>query len=952
MPESAENQTLVCEQCGAPLHSRDGEIDCLHCLLTGGIEPATEETSLPNDSDTRVYQHYEILTSPNGLPWELGRGAMGTTYKARDRNLDTPVALKVINTRFSARPDARQRFLREAQGAARLRHPNVASVFHFGTINTLPNPDGAPLTAEEQADAGDCFYAMEFIEGETLETRLRRTGPLSPIVAVRVAMQVTRALAAAEKRGLVHRDLKPSNIMLAIEEENSGITGEPSESWVKVIDFGLAQLDRKEATSGTKFSGTVAFSSPEQIEGREVDSRADIYSLGVTLWYSLTGKVPFIGSGSGARELPVTELTDRAVPAPLIAVLESMLAPNPQDRPASAVVLSELLQNCLQDLELHSRPRFALLSGHRGRAWAAVLGLAAISIVAVAYFVGTGWTSEDKSIAVLPFKNLSADTGDRFFAEGLEDDIVSRLVKIRDLKVISRLSSLRYPADAPRNLPEIGRSLGVRHVLQGTLRRQGDRVLLNVALIDTHTGHELWSERYDRTLADAITLQGELANAIADALDARISPQEKIDVHDKSTVNPDAYVLYLRGRRFDNSPTFAISDNEAAQALYSQAIALDPSFALAHARRGAVLAFLYRYRGPSDELRKNAYAEVEEALRLRPDLGEAHLAKGLCFYRVDRDFDRALPELETARRLLPNDTEADSFIAYTHRRRGKFREARSELERVLSRDPRNVTYPEELYTTGYLLRDWPYAAERIRQAEAIAPATPLLKVERALVDLWRDGNLTPLHQVFAGIKSYGDPEGCLAWLRWDAAMLERDFSAADEAIDMFPFETLPSVFGSPVPKSYMKACIALANGDRAQAQELFEIARPVLEAEARAHQESELRHARLGLLYAYMGRKAEAISEGKRAIELKPVATDAYDGPEQLCNLALIYAWVGEPDQAIAIIRKQLPAPAGVFFYEASMSWWELRLRWQWDPLRRDPRFQEILAAPEPATIY
>jgi len=183
MPESGENQTLVCEQCGAPLHSRDGEIDCLHCLLTGGIEPATEETSLPNDSDTRVYQHYEILTSPNGLPWELGRGAMGTTYKARDRNLDTPVALKVINTRFSARPDARQRFLREAQGAARLRHPNVASVFHFGTINTLPNPDGAPLTAEEHADAGDCFYAMEFIEGETLETRLRRTGPLSPIVA-------------------------------------------------------------------------------------------------------------------------------------------------------------------------------------------------------------------------------------------------------------------------------------------------------------------------------------------------------------------------------------------------------------------------------------------------------------------------------------------------------------------------------------------------------------------------------------------------------------------------------------------------------------------------------------------------------------------------------------------------------------------------------------------------
>ena len=225
-------------------------------------------------------------------------------------------------------------------------------------------------------------------------------------------------------------------------------------------------------------------------------------------------------------------------------------------------------------------------------------------------------------------------------------------------------------------------------------------------------------------------------------------------------------------------------------------------------------------------------------------------------------------------------------------------------------------------------------------------------MERALVDVWRDGNLAPLHQVFAAIQSYGDPEGSLAWLRWDAAMLERDFSAADDAIDMFPFETLPSVFGSPVPKSYMKGCIALAKGDRAQAQELFEIARPVLEAEALAHPDSEVRHARLGLLYAYMGRKAEAISEGNRAIQLKPVARDAYDGPEQLCTMALIHAWLGDPDRAIAMIRKQLPAPAGVFFYEASMSWWELRLRWQWDPLRKDPRFQEILAGPEPATIY
>jgi TolB-like protein/Flp pilus assembly protein TadD len=671
----------------------------------------------------------------------------------------------------------------------------------------------------------------------------------------------------------------------------------------------------------------------------------------------LTGKIPFIPSTDGTAPaqrnapLPVDQLAVRSVPGSLIALLESMLAPDPRDRPASAIALGEMLHRCMESLTVAPIPRF--MSATRRKVWAGALGLAAAVVVALAsYFFSAGTPPQDKSIAVLPFRNLTKDPANAFFAEGLEDEILSRLVKIRDLKVISHLSSSRYPATGQRDLSAIGRSLGVRHVLEGSFDRAGDRVVLHVALADTRDGHQLWSERYDRTLADVITLQGDLATAIADTLNATLSPQEENDVQDKSTGNPDAYVLYLRGRKFDNSPTFAVSDNEEAQALYSQAIALDPGFALAHARRGAVLAFLYRFRGPSEDLKKTAYGEVREALRLRPDLGEAHLAKALCSYRIDRDFNRALPELEIARRLLPNDTEADSFTAYIHRRRGEWRAARAGLERVFSRDPRNVTYAEELYTTGYLLRDWRFAAEHIRQAEAIAPTTDLLKVERALVDLWRDGNLGPLQKVFVDIKSYGDPEGTLAWMRWDAAMLARDFAGAQNAVDGFPFETLPSVYSGPVPKSYLKGCIALASDETARAQQFFEMSRPVMEAETLAHPESELRHARLGVLYAYMGRKAEAIREGKRAVELKPVAIDAYDGPEQLCNLALIYAWVGEHEEAISMIEKLLRMPGGVFFYEASMSLAELRLRWQWDPLRQHPRFQKLLAGPEPRTEF
>jgi TolB-like protein/Flp pilus assembly protein TadD len=636
----------------------------------------------------------------------------------------------------------------------------------------------------------------------------------------------------------------------------------------------------------------------------------------------------------------------------VISLLETMLAFDPKDRPASASVLVAMLNRCLQKVD--GRNQLTWSSPSRGgRSLMIAIGIATVAVAALAlYLFFGGVRGEDKSIAILPFRNLTNNPGNAFFAEGIEDEILDRLVKVRDLKVISHLSSSGFPADVPRDLPAISRALGVRHILEGSFNRTGDRVVLHAALVDTADGHQLWAQTYDRTLADVITLQGELATAITKALDATLSPREKHDVRDKSTGNPDAYVLYLRGRKYDNSPTFAVSDNEAAQALYSQAIALDPGFALAHARRGAVLAFLYRFRGPSEDLKRESYREVEEALRLRPDLGEAHLAKALCLYRIDRDFSGAMPELETARRLLPNDTEADSFIAYIKRRRGDWRAARAGLERVYSRDPRNVTYPEELYTTSYLVRDWKTAGQRIRQAESIAPNTELLKVERALVDVWRDGNLEPLQKVFSQIKSYGDPEGTLAYMRWDAAMLARNFPAAGEAIDQFPFDSLPSVYSAPIPKSYLQGCVALASGETRKAEQLFEATRPVMEAEVLAHPDSALRHDQLGLLYAYMGRKSDAVREGKRAVESMPTALDAYDGAEHLCNLALIYARTGEEKQATAMLQKLLRTPGGVSFHEASVSQWELRLRWQWDPLRKSPGFQKLLTEPEPATVY
>ncbi len=585
--------------------------------------------------------------------------------------------------------------------------------------------------------------------------------------------------------------------------------------------------------------------------------------------------------------------------------------------------------------------------------WTIAATLTLLALLLVIYLAKRPSEGTEKSIAVLPFRNLSHDSANAFFAEGVQDDIVSRLIKIRDLKVVSRLGAAQYAADKPRDLRDIGHALGVRHLLEGSLRREGDRVRLHVSLVDSRDSHEVWSEGYDRTLADAINLQGELAADIADALDATLSPNEKVEVRAQTTYSADAYILYLQGRELESNPAFAISAYEGAEALYRHAVNLDRHFALAHARLSITLGLLYRFRGSSEELRASAREEAKKALELNSHLGEAHLALGLYYYRVERDYPRALPELEMARKLLPSDTEAEVTIAYVHRRQGRWRDARREQEAVRLRDPVYHEFERELDATACLLRDWPSATTHAARAVMLAPKMGLLQGEQALVPFWWKGDLNPLRTFSDGVKGYGDPEGMAAWTRWDTAMLYRDFVGAQRAVDEFPLQTLPSVWGAPVPKSYLEGCIFLAQGKAFKATEMFEVARPAMEAELISHPADSLRHARLGLLYAYLSRKNDAIREANRAAELAPIAKDAIDCHQRLCNLALVYGRVGEATRAISLIQTLLREPGCVSpLNEASLSLWDLRVRWQWDPLRSDARFRQILAGPEPTTVY
>jgi TolB-like protein len=565
-----------------------------------------------------------------------------------------------------------------------------------------------------------------------------------------------------------------------------------------------------------------------------------------------------------------------------------------------------------------------------------------------------GTTEADRrSIAVLPFENMSSEADDTFFADGIQDDLIASLAKIEELKVISRTSSATYRDPGKRDVREIGQQLGVAAVLEGRVRRTADRVLVNVSLIDTTDGRQLWADRYDRTLADSLTLQGELAKEIASALHATLSPEEKARVEAKPTDNPDAYVLYLRARDYQTRPIPLKEDNDTAAKLYSEAIALDPDFALAHARLSATLAYSHLYFSPTEEIARRARAEADEALRLRPDLGEGHLARALCFYWTQKDYESALRELEIAARLSPNDVEAESIRGYIRRRQGRWSEALAALEHSIARDPRNGQIAGELFATRYAMRNWPEAARAGERAMAVALDLPTLRVNRGYIDFWARGDLAPIRSALAAVPAGLDPDGSVTLARWDVALLSGDFAAAERAVNDSQVEAPRTVFGTPFPKSYLLGCVALARGDAAAAQPLFEAARPAMEAEVAAAPLDAFRHGHVGLLYAYLGRKDDALAAGRRAVELMPITKDGYDGTFIAALFALIHARTGGSEEAIDMIERLLVTPGPVMpFYEASMTLTELRTRWQWAPLRQHSRMQKLLAAPEPPTLY
>ena len=560
----------------------------------------------------------------------------------------------------------------------------------------------------------------------------------------------------------------------------------------------------------------------------------------------------------------------------------------------------------------------------------------------------SGEAIPEKSIAVLPFANFSDEKANAFFADGIQDDILTSLAEIKELRVISRSSVIQFRDGTARNLREIAKTLGVANILEGSVRREGDRVVVNVQLIDARNDRHIWANRYDRTLVDSLGLQGELAGEIADALRANLSADEKARVAIKPTQNPNAYVFYLRANQISRNPDTLLQDYKTAEQLFMQAITLDPDFALAHARLASVRAEVFHFYEPTDAWKTKARTEAETALRLQPNLAEAHLALGQCIYWMDHDYERALEQFEIASRLSPGNGDARRLVAAIKRRQGKWEEALQAYEQVAKVDPQNPNTVREVLFTNTAMRRWPEAARWGERMRAMAPASLVAKIQSGYVDFWWKGDTQLLKSLVDQVPTGVDPDGAITATRWEVAMLQRDYFAAKKVLETFSANELSYTNAGTTPKIFFEGCIYLAQGVNVKAQEALELARPALEAAVQEAPASAERHAILGCLYAFMGRKDDAMREGRLTVELKPESTDAVDGTLMSGYLALIYARVGENDLAISLIDRLLKIPGPVDSANYSITVNDLKYRWEWDPLRTDPRFQAIVTEKKP----
>src|SRR6266481_1958295 len=937
----------VCRKCGAEILADAPEGLCTACLFEVGLGLLTRAfTAAGQDSAENVepseanaashskkaaaqakaptdFGDYELLE-------EIGRGGQGVVYRARQKSLNRTVAVKVIGLGHWATEAHLKRFRREAEAAAHLEHPGIVPIHEVGERD------------------GSCYFSMKFVEGGQLDEVVRRE-PMALRRAAELIVKVARTVHYAHEHGILHRDIKPGNILLDQK-------GEPH-----LTDFGLARLVETESTVTRTMEvlGTPSYMAPEQAGGNntKLTSATDVYGLGAVLYQLLTGQPPFAGGTTyeTIRLLLDTEPRPPRVLNPkmdrdLSTICLKCLEKDPARRYPSALALAEDLERWLKHEPIQARHTGIL---GRGRKWVRrnpTTALLVTSLVALAAVSGwVIWKSElihrpvTTGIAVLPFENLNDEKEHTAFADGVQDDILTKLAKIADLKVISRNSVMEYRGK--RNMRQIGDALRVSHVLEGSARRNGSRIRLNAQLVDTRTDTHVWAEEYDRDLNDLFAIQSEIAQKVAERLHAKLSTSEKASIEERPTQDLVAYDFYVRAvsliynAQLPSQANFV--DRSEAVELLNKAVARDPNFFLAYCQLAFVHDLVYQQEIDHTPARLAlAKSAIDSAFRLRPDSGEAHLALGWHLYLGYSDYARARAEIAVAQQSLPNNPVVYELAGLIDRRQGRWADATHNLERACELDPRNIPSLITLATTYLWLHDYDQMTRVLDRIVAVQPDGKLPRLIRAYIDQEQRADTRPLHAAVEKILSNepgSEKDPFVASYRLDLALCDRDLDAAGRLAAALPEEN---------GRDFSLGVVARLKGDVAAAQAAFMRARAQLEEELRVHPDDMHLVSDLGIIDAALGRKEDALSEGRRAVELAPIAQEAMRGPHNnegfaRTQLAMICAWAGEREMALEQLEALAKTPGGP-------GYGGLRLSPMWDPLRGDPRFEKIVASLAP----
>ena len=815
----------------------DGDLRCeVESLLTSHVRaenfielPAYEVAPELVTNDTtgalvgKVIGHYRIESL-------IGVGGMGEVYLARDERLGRKAALKLLPDSLTIDETQLSRFKNEARSASALNHPNILTVYEIG------------------AEKDRQFIATEFIEGMTLRASITRDR-INPHAALEIAVQVASALTAAHEAGVVHRDIKPENIMLR------------PDGYVKVLDFGIAKLTEQRlashdhavkttATLQTRAGlvlGTARYMSPEQARGQKVDARTDIWSLGVVLYEMVGGIPPFRGETPSdciasilTTEPPALSGVLPNVPLKLESILQKALRKKSDQRYQTIKEMLADLRILKGELEAdsslpHTKARAESITGkikrHKVGMLLTLAAAALLAAAAVAYFflfVTPAPQPNEKSIAVLPFENLSEEKSNAYFADGIQDEILTRLSKIADLKVISRTSTQRYK-NTSQKLSEVANQLGVANLLEGSVQKTNDQVRVTVQLIRAANDSHLWAETFDRRLTDIFSVESEVAKAIADQLRAKLTGQEEQVIAARPTDNPEAYDAYLRGLAYTLKTGSSPANTLAAQKYLKEAVRLDPKFALAWALLSYVdaLGYVTLNLQPTVALREETGQAAETALTLQPNLGEAILAKGYYYYACLKDYDAAVRYFEQARQFLPNNSQIPESLAYVARRRGQWERSESYFNEAERLDPRNVSLLTQHAQSYVIVRRFPEALRKFDQVLDVIPDDVDTLAQKAGI-AQAQGDLPRAAALLAPLHPSADDTGALEIQIYQAILERRPAQMISRLKEVLTKPDPALGFNNGELRFWLGWAQEVA-GDHAAAQESFRQARGELE---------------------------------------------------------------------------------------------------------------------------